>query len=233
MKMLTAFQVVAAFDEIVQGATRSLVIVTPYLDPWPHLTATLLRKLNEKVSVRMLLRAGEDLAKSERAALPFVGRGATVKFLERLHAKIYVSEHQALLTSMNLIKPSRDSWEVGTLFDATADAGSYRQVVSITEGLFETVRLTAPGGRTEPTKRVASQSGSRSANAEREPSGYCIRCSARIVPDPDKPLCLGCYPAWAEWKNEKYEEEFCLACGRTWASSVARPLCRSCWGSGS
>lgn len=134
---------------------------------------------------------------------------------------------------MNLIKPSRDSWEVGTLFDAAADAESYRQVVSIAEDLFEKVGLTAPGVRAEPTREVASRSGSRSAKADREPSGYCIRCSERLVADPKKPLCRGCYPAWAEWKNEEYEEKFCLACGRPWTSSVARPLCRSCWGSGS
>jgi hypothetical protein len=232
MKMLSAFQVVAAFDEIIQGATRSLVIITPYLDPWPHLTATLLQKLDQKLSVQMLLRGGDECAKSEEAARPFARRGASVEFLERLHAKIYVSEHQALLTSMNLIKPSRDSWEVGTLFDAVADAVSYRDVVSITQSLFETVRLTRPGVRAEPAKD-ASRPGARSAKAEREPSGYCIRCSERIVADPKKPLCRGCYSAWAEWKNEEYEENFCLGCGRPWISSVGRPLCRSCWGGGS
>jgi hypothetical protein len=233
MKMLSAFKVVAAFDEIIERASRTMVIVTPYFDPWPHLATTLIQKLGGPLVVDMLLRGGDDRAKSEESAAPFVQRGARVQYLERLHAKIYVSEKQALLTSMNLIKPSRDSWEVGTLFDAKEDAKDYQQIVEMAKGLFQTINLTPNSGRHERSREALAQPVPRSPRKSVAPQGgggYCIRCSTRISADPGKPLCRDCYAAWAEWKNPDYEESFCQICGVPWSTSVARPLCRSCWG---
>ena len=231
MKMLSAFKVVAAFDEIVERASRSLVIVTPYFDPWPHLAASLLQKLESKVSVFLLLRGGEDKAKSETAVRPFADRGARVHFLDRLHAKVYVNEQQALLTSMNLIKSSRDSWEVGTIFDAIADAASYQEIVAMTRGLFDTVGRTS-GGQAAPapeTRPRSTPSPTRAKAPRQKAVGHCIRCAAKIDQDPEKPFCRDCWASWAEYKNENYPEKFCHTCARPWASSMAKPLCRSCW----
>jgi PLD-like domain len=235
MKMLSASKVTLAFDEIIERASRTLVIVTPYFDPWTHLEATLIQKLDRSIVLDMLLRGGDDRAKSETAALRFAQRGARVQYLDRLHAKIYLSEQQALLTSMNLIKPSRDSWEVGTLFDATEDAMEYQQIVQMKNDLFEKITLTGNSGRHAPAGQASAQpalSGPRKAVAQRKAAGYCIRCSIRIAAEPDTPLCRDCYAAWASWKNADWEEKFCHLCGVPWSSSVAKPLCRSCWETG-
>ncbi len=154
MKMLSGFKVVAAFDEIVDRAERTIVIVTPYFDPWPHLAQILLQKLDRKVPVDMLLRGGEDREKGATAAEHFVQRGARVQFLDRLHAKVYLSEQQALLTSMNLLKSSRDSWEAGTLFDATEDAASYQEIAALAGGLFQTNKPSGHVGRHEVARNV-------------------------------------------------------------------------------
>ena len=232
MKMLYEFKVVAAFDEIVESASRRLVIVTPYFDPWPHLTKTLLQKLERKVSVHFLVRGGEDRGKSEAATLPFTQRGARVQFLDRLHAKVYINERQALLTSMNLIKSSRDSWEVGTLFDAHEDEDSYQKIVEMTRELFATVGLTAAAGQAPPAPEARAWSkpaAPRQSPPRRSAAGFCIRCASEIPASPEKPLCRECYATWAEYGNEDYEEEFCHLCGRPWSSSMAKPLCRACW----
>ncbi len=222
MRMLSANKVPPAFEELVEHASQRIVIVTPYFEPWSHLTATLYQKLERKIPMFILLRGGEDRAKREVSVRPFKQRGAQVLFLDRLHAKIYLSEHQALLTSMNLLGASRDSWEVGTLFDAAEDATSYSQLVAIAMELFNTVSLTAAKERSAPADhRVAA---SRSTVR-----GHCIRCSSAINADPQKPFCRGCYESWAEWENPDYQEQFCLMCGRQWSSSMAKPLCRACW----
>lgn len=232
MKVLSASKVVLAFDEIVEGARRKIVIVTPYFDPWPHLAQTLLQKLDGGVSIEMLLRGGDDRAKGAAAAEPFVERGARVQFLDRLHAKLYLTEQHALLTSMNLIRASRDSWEVGTLYDATGDAASYREIADIAKRLFNTVELPTTSERAAPrAAAVPKRAGTRRAPA-READGHCIRCSEPVDANPDKPFCRSCFASWAEYENPDYEENFCHLCGREWSSSVAKPLCRSCWDPG-
>lgn len=231
MRMLSGFKVVAAFDEIVESAARTLVVVTPYFDPWPHLAATLAQKLDQKLPVYLLLRGGEDRAKGESAAAAFAQRGARVQFLDRLHAKVYLNERQALLTSMNLIKASRDSWEVGTLFDAGQDAASYQEIVAMTRGLFDTVSLTnvaAPPPAPEP--RAPARSPAPKATTTRRSGGYCIRCAKEIPSNIENPLCRDCFASWADYENPNYQEKHCHGCGRAWASSMAKPLCRTCYG---
>lgn len=229
MKMLSSSKVVAAFDEIVESATRNLVIVTPYFDPWPHLAATLAQKLERKVPVYLLLRGGDDRAKGESAAAPFVQRGAHLHFLDRLHAKVYLNERQALLTSMNLIKASRDSWEVGTLFDVEQDGASYREIVTMTQGLFNTMTLSNATAPPAPPARSPARQPAPKAPTSRRVGGYCIRCQREIAANPDRPLCRECYALWAEYENPNYQEVCCHACGRAWATSMAKPLCRACW----
>ena len=233
--MLSAFKVVAAFDEIIERAERVIVIVTPYFDPWPHLAQALFQNLDRRVAVHILLRGGEDRAKGEAAAQPFAQRGARVQFLDRLHAKVYLSEKQALLTSMNLIKASRDSWEVGTLFDATEDAASYQQIATMTGGLFDTVNIPVAAER--PAQRTASTHPTpptrvpvrQTVETRRSHAGHCIRCSEAVAVNQAKPLCRDCHASWAEYKNADYQEKFCHLCGCRAATSVAKPLCRSCW----
>ena len=222
MKMLSANKLPPAFEELVEHASQRLVIITPYFEPWSHLTAMLYQKLERKIPMFLLLRGGEDRAKREASVLPFQQRGAQVTFLDRLHAKIYFSEHQALLTSMNLLGASRDSWEVGTLFDAAGDAASYSQIVAIAMDLFKTVSITAPHENSASVTQRASA-------PRRTVRGHCIRCSSTINAEPQKPFCRDCYSSWAEWENDDYPEKFCHLCGRQWSSSMAKPLCRGCW----
>lgn len=222
MRMISANKVTPAFEEIVEHASHLLVIVTPYFEPWTHLSSLLHQKLERGIQMLLLLRGGDDRAKREASALPFQQRGAQVQFLERLHAKIYISEHHALLTSMNLLAASRDSWEVGTLFDATEDRASYQQIVVMATNLFQTAsRAAAPEHQTPITPRVAT--------SRRTSSGHCIRCADAVGADPEKPFCRDCYLSWAEWENPDYQEQFCHLCGRQWTSTKAKPLCRTCW----
>ena len=148
---------------------------------------------------------------------PFAERGAHVQFLDRLHAKVYLSEREALVTSMNLTRSARESWEIGTLFGVTSDAEHYRQVQVYAQQLFKLATVPpSTGSRSPPVPSVGA-------------GAYCIRCAARIADDPSKPLCRGCYAAWSEYENENYQEAYCHRCGRGWASSMAKPLCRTCW----
>ena len=50
--------------------------------------------------------------------------------------------------------------------------------------------------------------------------------------DLKKPYCEKCYASWARYKNQKYKEKYCHACGRTdpkHPTSFEKPVCKECF----
>ena len=45
----------------------------------------------------------------------------------------------------------------------------------------------------------------------------------------DRPYCNSHYRTWARFKNADYEESHCHACGSEHDTSMAKPLCLSCF----
>ena len=43
--------------------------------------------------------------------------------------------------------------------------------------------------------------------------GFCIRCKADLLANPEKPYCRSCYSVWSRYKDETYEERYCHTCG--------------------
>lgn len=64
-------------------------------------------------------------------------------------------------------------------------------------------------------------------------NGFCVRCHESLPRNREKPLCSRCYKSWARYKNPEFEEKHCHHCGREAATTVARPLCRTCYGAAS
>ena len=60
-------------------------------------------------------------------------------------------------------------------------------------------------------------------------TGFCLRCGTEIPCDPEKPYCNSHNRSWARFKNESYEEKHCHTCGNDHSSSMAKPLCLSCF----
>ena len=58
--------------------------------------------------------------------------------------------------------------------------------------------------------------------------GFCIRCRARILLNPEQPLCPSCFRDWC-YVSPNYLWEFCHSCGRGGGSSRARPRCGPCF----
>jgi hypothetical protein len=228
MQIVEGSHVAPAIDELIEGAQQSLILICPYFQPWNHLSTMLRSKLARGVPLFLLVRGGDDGAKQAEAALPFISLGARVYFLDRLHAKIYVNEHRAILTSMNLVQASKESWDVATAFDAAADAQHYQQIVATTRKLFDISTVPSAGVPWRREEGPALPASSRRL-ITRADSGFCIRCGATVPADPEKPFCRDCYASWAEWENAEYKERCCHLCGRPSTTSMAKPLCRGCW----
>ncbi len=142
-------------------------------------------------------------------------------FLENLHAKCYVNEKEALLTSMNLYQYSQEhNDEMGILVSREKDPELYEKIRE------ESMRLVEAS---ENGKETASRKESRSALSPPE-RGFCIRCKADLPTNPAQPYCDRHYAIWRRYKNEEYEEKHCHTCGNEHTTTRLKPLCPDCCG---
>ena len=78
---------------------------------------------------------------------------------------------------------------------------------------------------TEPQRQTASQQ----PQTLLPDTGFCLRCGNEIPCALKRPYCNTHYRSWARYKNEDYEEKHCHTCGAEHSSSMAKPMCLSCY----
>ncbi len=220
---------------LINGAQQVLVLACPYLDPWRGLIAAIERAHARGVTIYLILRGGEDREKQAAAAeilRPFL---RSLNFIERLHAKVYLSEQAAVLSSMNLVASSAlDSVEFAVSSTKQLHPDGYQQALKVCEAFMamaEQDRLRHSAGHgisSASASRIAPPVQPKGATRRRN-TGHCIRCSDELALNPDKPLCPDCYRKWSKYADADYAEECCHHCGRKAATSMRKPLCRSCY----
>lgn len=233
MEILGTSTVSSAVESLVERAQKGLFIVTPYFKPWDRIGRAIKGAKTRNVEVVLLLRGGEDRAKGEERAKEFRTHGVKVAYLSRLHAKIYVSESEVIVTSMNLYEESAlNSFEVAIRLTKEADEAAFRQVVQQVAELAKKADEESKVAAREQAAMgpIAAVHARVTGQAVPTPAkGTCIRCAKPIAFNPDKPLCPDCYKSWAKYANSDYAEAHCHRCGKDSTTSVAKPLCRPCW----
>lgn len=226
----------AAVEQLVSQTQSGLILVSAYFDPWLRLESTL-RALSKarRVRVDLLIRGGDTLAKHQERTQQLRADGVHVHYLDRLHAKIYLNEQAALITSMNLVQASASgSWESGILLTLKDDRAAYQAILHQAQQLIERAhqetRMGAPISAPAPASKAKLTPTPRQPSPRKAPTpGVCIRCSAKVKLNPGKPLCGDCWASWAQFENEDYEENYCHLCGRAARSSMRKPLCSQCF----
>lgn len=219
--------------DLIDHAQKVLVLVSPYLTPWKGLSLAIQRAYARGVSIIMILRGGEDREKQASAVASLRPYLYSVRFIEYLHAKIYLSEQAAVLTSMNLLKTSAlNSVEFAVSVRAQEHPDGYKQARKVCDSLIATAeqdRMRRAGRPVEPPPAAKVASARPLRETRQRSAGYCIRCRESIAPNPEKPLCADCYQIWSKYKDPDYAEECCHQCGRQSATSLRKPLCRRCY----
>ena len=211
---------------LVDSSRRRLVLVSPYIDLWDLLIHSINRAAARGVEITLIARGGADADKHARALRRIESSLAFIGFVERLHAKIYLNEEAAMLTSMNLVAGSALSTiEVSAFIEKRWAPKDYGQLRRICDALIETSKEDRL--RTEPPKDEERSAGTRTGG--RAPKwGHCIRCSERLAFFLDLPLCPACHSSWQRFKNKDYEERYCHKCGEECATTFREPICEDC-----
>ena len=130
-EFLTTADISARLQKIIREADQSLVLISPYIRVNPNIRELIEEKAGSKTRV-IIIYGKKDLHPEERQwldSLPDIG----LYFRENLHAKCYISDKEAIITSMNLYQFSEhNNYEMGIVIskrsETTGDRRLYRSI---------------------------------------------------------------------------------------------------------
>ena len=229
-------------EEIIREAKEQLILVSPFLRVNDQLKALLEDKDRLRIDVRVIYGKNE-LQPEEHDWLESLSYIRT-SFRKNLHAKCYLNENKAMLTSMNLYEYSQiNNDEMGILVVRNDEPDLYDEIfeqVRWIERNSEPIRITVARGEAVAVRDEVDSSAvesPRTENGRRRGSatvtvsatGVCIRCGESIPLDPAKPCCERCFRSWNRYKNAAYEEERCHICEKERTTSMSKPACLDCY----
>ena len=234
-EFLTTTGVSFRLEEIIKSATERLVIISPFLRVNERIKELLEDKDRLKIDVRVIYGKNE-LQPEENNWLESMTSIRT-SFCKNLHAKCYLNENEALLTSMNLYEFSQiNNNEMGLIVSREKEPELYNEILQESMRIVrasEEIRVTV--ARIDTTENGKARSGAKETRRKPRPTlekpndGFCIRCKAVVSANPTHPYCKRCYASWKRYENKEYEEKHCHTCGHEYAATLLKPLCFACF----
>ena len=247
-EFLTTTGVSYRLEEIIKNASERLVIISPFLRVNERVKELLEDKNRLKIDVRVIYGKNE-LRPEENNWLESMDFIRT-SFCNNLHAKCYLNENEALLTSMNLYEFSQiNNNEMGLLVSRKEEPDLYEKIREESMRLVrvsEEIRVKVAGvNPAESGKESAGAEGtpreprqSREPRPPREPlatlsapkNGFCIRCKADLPANPVKPYCR---PLLCELecgsRTEDLRRRSTATSAVTNVTSMRKPSCLACY----
>ena len=234
-EFLTTTGVSYRLEQIIKDATERLVLISPFLRVNARLRELLEDKDRLKLDVRVIY--GKNQLQPEENNWLESMTSIRTSYCENLHAKCYLNEKEALLTSMNLYEFSQvHNNEMGVLISRADEPHLYedvwkeaQRIVRVSDEIRVTVaRVEAAGDNKEDSfsKEARAQ---RHSEPDRPKRGFCIRCKDVISANPTQPYCSRCFRSWNRFKNEGYGEKYCHLCGSDHEATMSKPVCLACY----
>jgi hypothetical protein len=215
--------------QLINGARERLILISPFLKLNQRLRELLEDQDRMKIDIRVVYGKNE-LQPEENNWLRSLSSVRT-SFCENLHAKCYLNENGAIITSMNLYEFSQvNNNEMGIYVDRNESPELYGEIYREAQRLLrisEEVKVSVE--RVPPEERKPVVKDKAAVNGPEGEGGFCIRCKAPIALNPKAPYCGKCYKSWARYKNPDYEEAHCHVCGTEAKSTMSRPACYACF----
>ena len=220
-------------EQLLKNARERVVLISPYLKMNDRIKELLDDKDRLKLDIRVVYGKGE-LQPDESNWLK-TKTSIKTSYCKNLHAKCYMNEQEALITSMNLYDFSQaNNNEMGIYVLKSEEAELFDSIYIEVGRLIrfsEDVKISVE--RVSPIDVTAKSSARKTERPSTKPAlpekGLCIRCKAPLKLDPQHPYCKECYGSWKQYENEKYEEKYCHICGRSNKSTLLKPTCLDCY----
>ena len=220
-KFCDTTEISARLAQIIKHADEKLILISPYL----KIGTNFRELLNDvrKSTIIQIIYGKKELNPEEMKWLE--STPIQVSFCENLHAKCYMNEQEALVTSMNLYEFSQiNNTEMGIMISKKDDSELYEEINQEVKRILRKSTdgpssINLPKKEYKPYKKKFSKG----------QKGFCIKCKKEIKLNPEVPYCKDCYNEWKKHKDKKYPEKYCHICGESNKSSLLKPTCYPCY----
>lgn len=211
-------------QQLMNNAKDTIILISPYLKISEKLRQSLDDKDRMKVDIRVVY--GKNELQPDQINWLKSLKSVRTSFCENLHAKCYLNETEAIVTSMNLYEFSQvNNHEMGIYLTKSNDPQLYDEVYNEARRLIrisDEVRLSVE-------KVVETDTKSTTTKTDKNEKGFCIRCKKEIAKNPSVPYCLDCFKIWKKYENPTYQEKYCHSCGKDNGSTMTKPICYDCF----
>ncbi len=229
-EFLTTAGISYKLEELIKNSKDKLYLISPYLQVARSLRQRIQERDLPSVTIKVVYRKDNKINADDLSFFQEL-KNCKVYCFENLHAKCYLNENTAIITSMNLYDYSqRNNREMGIEIKKETDQKLYNEVYNEVMEIINTseepefsVRKIEKEIKITPTSIKNQQVNISNGN------GFCIRCGANIKVNLEKPLCFNCYKSWEEYSNRDYKENFCHICGKESDTSYGKPICYNCY----
>lgn len=227
-------------ETIIKKAEEKLYIFSPYLKINERFKQQIARQAQNHLLSIHLVYGKQELAPDEINWLS--QQNIKTHFRKNLHAKCYMNEKQAIVTSMNLYEFSQvHNEEFGILLDneKQEDQAAFKEMRQEVIDILNTtapVTLTATHGQIESDSPPSKPATQRQTPAPKPPTAsaptttkaYCIQNAKEMDFNAQNPVCGGCH-----YMNNKFKRtakgKHCHACGKEHDPTVSKPVCPACY----
>lgn len=235
-KFLNTTGVSYHLEELIKGTKDKLILISPYLQFTDRIKEHL-RNLNiQKKDIRIVYR--ENKLQPEENNWLESQIGIRTSLCKNVHAKCYLNESEAIITSMNLYEFSQqNNNEMGIHFSKAQDPDLYNdtleeanRLLTISEEIRVTVKKVTADTPSRTTKNPLDVKMTVAKSAIPE-AGYCIRTGVSIPFNVEKPMTYDSFKSWSKYGDVEYPEKYCHFSGElsNGETSVSRPILKKNW----
>ena len=239
VEFLETTLVSAELRKLISKSKQRIYLISPYLQISKNLRI-LIQQVDQTVpDIVIKIVCRKDKISADDLSFLQTLKNANISALENLHAKCYLNEETAIITSMNLYQFSQENnWEMGIKIEKKDDSDLYDNIFSYVKNILSASEVITkiemkksevhveekpvPVSKKEIPKK-------QSPIPSKENVGYCIRCGEEIPFNPNDPLCSKDYKSWSRYENRDYPEKYCHMCGKESKQSVSKPVCTNCY----
>jgi phosphatidylserine/phosphatidylglycerophosphate/cardiolipin synthase-like enzyme len=224
-KFLNSAGISYFLEKLIKNSDDKLYLISPYLRFNQKIRQLLDDKNRMKRDIRIIY--GKVELQAEESKWLNSMDSIRLLFCDNLHAKCYLNEKEAIITSMNLYDFSQqNNNEMGVYVTKEEDPQLYKDIYAEAESL---IRISKSISISIEEKEKEDNNHPKVSPKTTTKNGHCIRCDAPIKLNPDYPLCDKCYKIWSKFSDPEYEEKYCHICGKTHKTSMKKPMCLPCF----
>jgi phosphatidylserine/phosphatidylglycerophosphate/cardiolipin synthase-like enzyme len=223
-------------NQLIKNADHEIILISPFLKINQKIKDLIENQDRKRTTNIKIIYGKYELQPDEDNWIKQLD-SVRLAFCKELHAKCYLNEKEAIMTSMNLYEYSQvNNYEMGIYVTKEDDPSLYQNIYDEAMDIFRIsdelkITIEKVDKKAEPKLEQKKASFSSNVNNSKKKAevGFCIRCQEQIKLDPMYPYCKKCFTSWNKYKNEEYKEKHCHICGKSTTSSKIKPTCYDCF----